>query len=212
MKTLIVLHGGESWDNDSDYFDWLKNHYRIELFAPFDPIMGSGWKDHLCTTAYELGWKVYQPTLPCKHHAKYFEWKIILDRIFALLSKEDEVVLLGHSLGGNFLIKYLAETHNQFSFCISLHLVAACYSVGSFSEPTIVGWEQLNSFPDIHIWHAVDDPVVPVADAEYIATHLPSAQVHILETGEHFRLPEFPKIEEEIFLKHGNQLVKNNYL
>lgn len=212
MKTLIVLHGGESWDDDSDYLDFLKNQYWIESFEPMDPVLGTGWKDHLSVNAYELGWNVYEPTLPCKHNAKYHEWKIILDRIFALLPAEDEVVLVGHSLGGNLIIKYLAETKDLPIHRISVHLVAACYGLGSFSEPTDAGWEQLATIANLHIWHAKDDPVVPVSDAKYIASHLPRSQLHILEHGEHMRLPEFPKLEEEIFWGNGFHLVKNNFL
>jgi predicted alpha/beta hydrolase family esterase len=212
MKTLIVLHGGESWDDDADYLDFLKNQYWIAPFEPIDPVLGTGWKDHLCVNAYELGWAVYQPTLPCKHNAKYYEWKVILDRIFALLPDEDEIVLVGHSLGGNLLIKYLAETHNLPISRISLHLVASCYGLGSFSEPTAAGWEQLAQISNIQIWHAKDDPIVPLSDAKYIATHLPSAELNILEYGEHMRIPEFPKLETEIFWGSGQHLHKNNFL
>ncbi len=98
MKTLIILHGGESWMNQESYIDFLKNDYRIEAFQPVDLLLSIGWKETLRNKAYTLGWTVFFPSFPCKHNAKYSEWKIILDRLLAMIPIENEITFVGHSL------------------------------------------------------------------------------------------------------------------
>ncbi len=50
---------------------------------------------------------VLLPKMPNPSNAKYNEWKIIFNKISKLLEKN--VILIGHSLGAIFLIKYLSE-------------------------------------------------------------------------------------------------------
>lgn len=144
---------------------------------------------------------MYSPVFPCKHNAKYQEWKIILDRVIRLIPEHSEIVLVGHSLGGNFAIKYLAETDVKNRIILGIHLVAACYDEGSFSQPDMAGWQRISqNVGKIHIWHANDDTIVPIGLAEYIFERLPGASYHRFETGGHFRMEEFPELESEIFL------------
>ena len=51
---------------------------------------------------------------------------MVLDRVIEMIPEYSEVVIVGHSLGGNFAIKYLAETDLKNRSVSSLHLVAAC--------------------------------------------------------------------------------------
>ena len=79
--------------------------------------------------------------MPCYLNAKYIEWKIVFESIVERLSIGDEITLIGHSLGGNFLLKYFGEiekydgtpqTETQekinLLFIENIHLVAACIS------------------------------------------------------------------------------------
>lgn len=200
MKTLVILHGGGSWADPEAYLDFLRNVCQIEAYEPPDPSVSLlGWKETLRNHAYDQGWTVYSPVFPCKQNAKYPEWKIILDRVVSLIPKDSEIVFVGHSLGGNFAIKYLAETKMDHRHVSSVHLVAACYDEGSFSEPDAAGWLRLSqSAKNIHIWQAKDDTVVPVEFAEYIHGCLPRAEYHRFETGGHFRMGEFPELEREV--------------
>jgi predicted alpha/beta hydrolase family esterase len=142
---------------------------------------------------------VFFPAFPCKQNAKYAEWKIILDRVLATVPVDSEITFVGHSLGGNFIIKYLAETDVSDRKVSAVHLVAACYGDGSFSEPADEGWERLSRCADaVHIWQAKDDMIVPVALSEHIRGKLPGAEYHLFETGGHFRIAEFAELEGEI--------------
>jgi predicted alpha/beta-fold hydrolase len=47
--------------------------------------------------------------MPNKLNARYHEWKIFFEGILSKLDREDEITLVGGSLGGCFLLKYFSE-------------------------------------------------------------------------------------------------------
>jgi pimeloyl-ACP methyl ester carboxylesterase len=50
---------------------------------------------------------VHYPKMPEEDSATYADWKAPIDRELAAL--DDEVILVGHSVGGSVLVKYLSE-------------------------------------------------------------------------------------------------------
>ena len=65
---------------------------------------------------------VIKPEMPNKDMARYSTWKLWFEKYFQFLDDE-ELILIGHSLGAMFLVKYFAE--NQFPKKVAqLHLVA----------------------------------------------------------------------------------------
>lgn len=201
MKTIVILHGWDSWGSHDDYLNFLKLTYRIEAYEPTGlGAVSTSWKETLRNRAFDRWWKVFAPTFPCKQNAKYEEWKMVLDRVIEMIPEYSEVVIVGHSLGGNFAIKYLAETDLKNRSVSSLHLVAACCNEWSFSQPDASGWQHVSqSVPNIHIWHAEDDMIVPISSAEYLFERFPQAIFHRFGTWGHLRMGEFPELEEEIF-------------
>ncbi|HWU24621.1 MAG TPA: alpha/beta fold hydrolase, partial [Candidatus Paceibacterota bacterium] len=101
MKQLVFVHGGESFATYKEYVDALRSWN----YDP-TPVPAKKWRD---TLQPELGedWQVLMPSMPSKLNAKYLEWCIWFDKIVPYL--QDDVVLVGHSLGGIFLAKYLEE-------------------------------------------------------------------------------------------------------
>jgi uncharacterized protein len=197
QKQIFVIHGGEVFDSYDKYLNFLKN-YQVDL----EKIKRKGWKDNLQS---ELGedYDVIFPKMPSKHNAKYNEWKIWLENFFPFL--KDDLILIGISLGGIFLTKYLAE--NDFPVKIkALFLVAAPfdadgrdenYTLGDFILP-----EKIEKIEDqagkIFLYHSKDDPVVSFADLEKYAQALPGAEKKIFENRGHFMGENFPEIAEEI--------------
>lgn len=109
---------------------------------------------------------------------------------------KDGIVLVGHSLGGNFLAAYLAE--NRLPVHVSqLHLVAPSWSEGSFVLP--------NSLPLIEkqvgrvfLYASTDDPVVPFSDAEKYKAALPEVELISFSDRGHFLGETFPELIERI--------------
>jgi predicted alpha/beta hydrolase family esterase len=183
-KQVLVIHGGDTFETYEDYVNYLKNYNFTE--EKFQKMKTKRWKDNLQN---DLGieFDVLKPKMPNDRNAKYVEWKIWLDKILPYL--RDEVILIGHSLGGVFLAKYLSE--NKFPIKISqLHIVAAPFNdekeyLGSFKLLDKLSNIQ-NQVNDIYLYYSQDDPYDLFLDLEKYTEALPSAKPEIFENRGHF--------------------------
>lgn len=196
MKTqVIVIHGGTTFDTYEEYMVFLKS-----CDLTLEKINKKDWKDGL---AGSLGsdFEVIYPKMPNSKNARYEEWQIWFEKLFPLL--KDEVILVGHSLGGIFLAKYLSE--NSFPKPIkSLHLVAPPYDTEYCKESLAdfalaVGFEKLTAqAPKVFIYQSKDDASVPYQDAEKYHRQLPGGVLRTFEDRGHFNQEEFPEIIQDI--------------
>ncbi|USN57274.1 MAG: hypothetical protein H6766_02185 [Candidatus Peribacteria bacterium] len=117
MPTIIHIHGGEARDNDSEFIQFLHD-------LPLDLSHEKTKKRSRKYDEIFPNTKSYRPEMPCAFNAKYTQRKIRFEKYLEQIS--DELILIGHSLGANFLAKRLAENHiKQYSCTIQqLHLVA----------------------------------------------------------------------------------------
>ena len=126
--------------------------------------------------------------------------KIWFERIIPLLS--NNLILIGHSLGGIFLAKYLSE--NKFPKKLrGAFLVSAPYddetqdSLGDFRLERSL--EQLkNQVTDIYLYHSKDDDVVRFADFESYKKELPNAHAEAFEDRGHINQEKFPELIRDI--------------
>lgn len=114
MKQLLYIHGGNLTKNN----DELLKIMATRAINPFEEK-----KRRRLTLQERLPeFVVIKPEMPNKDMARYSTWKLWFEKYIPFLEAEN-LVLVGHSLGGMFLTKYLAE--NEFPIQISqLHLVA----------------------------------------------------------------------------------------
>jgi uncharacterized protein len=195
-KQIVVIHGGDTFETHEDFLSFLKD-FVIDDLRYFK---GKRWKDNLQDDLGEE-FEVIVPQMPNKSNAHYAEWEIWFNKIAPLLN--EQVVLVGHSLGGIFLAKYLSE--NQFPKKIAAtFLVAACfdaddseYSLGDFILPS-----DLTKFAHqggmIYLYHSKDDEVVPYADVEKYKSKLPQAQVVSFSDRGHFSQEHLPELVQTI--------------
>lgn len=141
--------------------------------------------------------------MPNSKNARYLEWKIWFEKLFPLLS--DQVILIGHSLGGIFLAKYLCE--NTFPKTIKqLHLVAAPYdteiikeSLADFALDITVG--KLSNISEyIYLYQSRDDQAVAYEDVLKYKRDIPTAELVIFEDRGHFTQEDFPELLKNIEL------------
>ncbi len=196
-KQILIIHGGTVFDSYDDYLSYLRQ-YKIESLAD---LHFKDWKSQL-EESLANEFEVIRPVMPCKRNAKYLEWVIWLEKFFPFLS--NDIILIGHSLGGTFWLKYLAE--NDFPVKISqLHLVAAAITdtnepLGDFALPEDLG-NVAQQVRNIFLYYSKDDPVVPFSDLEIIAEKLPQAEQVIFDDKGHFRMSDFAELKNNI-IKH----------
>lgn len=191
-KQVVVIHGADTFDTYEDYLKFLRN-FEIDSLEYFK---GGGWKASL---QERLGdeFEVISPRMPNTLNAKYLEWKIWFDKLAPLLN--EELILIGHSLGGTFLAKYLAE-NNLPKKILSLHIVAGAYdaegtqdSMGDFIMS--LNLDNVSKQAEkIFLYQSKDDVVVPPLNVEKFKNALPNAEVIMFENLGHFRQEEFPEL------------------
>ena len=188
-KQILIIHGGETFDTYDDYIEFLKTG-RV-----FSPVKRKKWKDDFQD---KLGddFFVLQPEMPCKWNAKYSEWKIWFEKVIPFI--EDSVVIIGGSLGGIFIAKYLSE--NKFpKKILATYLLAAPYDVRN-SDYNLS--KDLSFFEEqggkIYLYQSKDDTIVLPTNVEKYAKALPTAEKVIFEDKGHFIQEEFPELVESI--------------
>jgi predicted alpha/beta hydrolase family esterase len=190
-QQILLVHGGETFATYDDYIQYLEaRSVALERMKP--------WVYWKTTLQEDLGdaYEVLSPSFPCKDNAKYREWKIHFERILPLLS--DGVILVGHSLGGNFLAKYLSENDSPIRIRAALLLAApyedtSDYSLADFALPASL--ERFAAQAEqVILFHSKDDPVVPFADLAKYRAALPNAVCHELDAKNHFLIEEFPEL------------------
>jgi len=188
---LLFIHGGEVFKTYEDYIHFLK-----DLEIKSEDLDKKRWKDSL---AAELGneFEVIRPQMPCAVNAKFAEWKIYFEHFLPFL--RDGVILMGHSLGGIFLAKYLAE--NDFPVKIKATiLVAAPFEddfepLGDFNFSTDLA--KLNEQGgEIVLVQSQDDKVVPFFHFEKFTAALPQSKTIIFTDRGHFLQESFPEMVE----------------
>lgn len=195
-KQIVVIHGGDSFDTHEEYISFLKS-FEIDDLKYFT---GNSWK----TTLQERlgdGFEVILPRMPNPFNARYAEWKIWFDKLVPFLN--DGVVLIGHSLGGIFLAKYLSE--NKFPKTITATILISAPFDGEGDEESLVDFifpPSLELFATqggkIIIYHSKDDTSVLPIQSEKYKKALPGAQVMMFEDRGHFTQEEFPELVQNI--------------
>lgn len=196
-KSVIYVHGGDSFSTHEDFLQYLR-------ITPLrDPLgeKATRWPD---TLRAELGaeYDVYQPTMPNKFNARYEEWIIWFERHLALVA--DGVILIGWSLGGMFLAKYLSETPLKKRVAAAFILAAPG---GEFKDETGGGGDCRDfrprreavakltaTVPHIEFWHAEDDFVVPVTELEWYRSAIPDAKFVVFKDKNHFLCESLPEL------------------
>lgn len=200
-QQIVMIHGGTTWPIYEDYLNYLTEYplERIEQKAKFPE--KKIWSGNM---RGELGqdFELIAPSMPSSQNAKYAEWVLWFEKHLPLF--EGDVILIGHSLGGVFLAKYLSQRDLPVRVK-QLHLVAAPIedtpdeSLCDFNFDDVENLRAVNAKVDeIFIYHSEDDPVVPFKDGVAYAHYLQDAEfVRFLGRG-HFLGEEFPELVERV--------------
>jgi predicted alpha/beta hydrolase family esterase len=195
-QQVLVIHGGTSFNTHDEYIDFIESR-ELTLEKLRQPL---SWRETLATALGD-DYEVLQPKMPNSTNAKYHEWKIWLERCLKLL--DEDPILIGQSLGGIFLAKYLSENKLPKSIAATI-LVAAPFDTTStvellqdFTLPdSLIKFEEQSKA--IYIMHSGDDPVVPFAETNKYQEALPKAIIISLKDREHIHQESFPELVDII--------------
>jgi hypothetical protein len=198
-QQILLVHGGSAYSKPADFLEVLKTRPLRDL--PGEPVLvkwSSSFKEDLGD-----GYEVYMPAMPNAQNARYQEWKIWFERYVEHL--HNGVILIGWSLGGSFLIKYLTEL----SFPVSikaLYVLAAPYTMtdmgvedgADFNFDTELLVKVGDQTANVSFFHSKDDLVVPYEHALKYKAALPQAELVTFEDKNHFLIDSFPELLNNI--------------
>lgn len=218
---IIIIDWWETFDSDSEALQWLIN-CDWDLMSPLP-----SWKKWLSDGLANIA-LVIRPNMPNTMNAKYEEWKIWFEKYFPHItdthtkkhlttyehieerreraSELGKLILIGHSLGTIFLLKYLSESGFPRGID-ALHLVSPVFdndehhSVGSFAFSPAWLPHLHKAIPRIHIWASTDDTVVPYEHAVRYHISILGSTLHTFHDRGHF-------IGESHFVELFEELLK----
>lgn len=171
MKKALILHG------------WRANPQAI-------------WFPYVKENLERSGYSVFVPELPGGHLPKLDEWLEII-KSYPI---NENWVLVGHSLGGVAILRYLQEIDFKVSQAI---IVASPYNAmdfegldSFFDKP--FDWEAIKNHAErIDLVYENEDPVVPLDHGQWFAKNL-QAPLHIIDGCMHTCVNELPILLEII--------------
>jgi predicted alpha/beta hydrolase family esterase len=195
MGQVIVIHGATTFSNYENYLRYLRTKSINIDQLKHQPY----WKECL---QEDLGnrYEVLLPSMPNTTNARYSEWKLWFENLASVST--DGCILIGHSMGGVFLAKYLSE--NKFPSKVKgTILIAAPHSdesqddLGDFKLDK--AFEQFSSQAGkVTLFFGEDDPVIAAVEIEKYRQDLPGADFRIISAPDHFVRPAFPELLELI--------------
>ncbi len=155
-RSVLIIHGGGQGAYEEDK----------KLAASLRELLGA---------AYDVRY----PEMPGADSPEYGAWKEQIARELAAL--DGEVVLVGHSLGGSILLKYLSEEKEERPVA-GIFLVAPPYwgeedwEVGEYALREDFASKLPKELP-IFFYHSRDDEWVPFAHLALYKAKLPQATI-----------------------------------
>lgn len=191
-KQIFFIHGGATFKKYSDYLKFLKTReLSLEKKAR--------WRNEYLDKKLGRDFELIRPNMPAPDNAKYLEWKLNFENYFKFL--RNGVILMGGSLGGIFLAKYLSE--NKFPKKIAAVFLICPPFDDSLPSEDLAGGFKLKSdlslieknCKNVTLLFSQDDDVVPISHAAKYAKKLPKAKFMIFPSKNgHFKVAEFPEI------------------
>ena len=193
---IFIIHGGMTFKSHGDYLKFLENR-EISLAQKIS------WSNEYLEEKLGKNFEIIRPHMPLKENAKYYDWKIHFEKYFPLL--RDDIILIGSSLGGIFLAKYLSE-HKFPKKILSIYLICAPYDdtlpkedlVGGFKLQSDLSLIENNS-DRVNLLFSLNDDVVPISHSEKYAHKLKKSRIIIYPNiNGHFKISKFPEIVKMI--------------
>ena len=151
--------------------------------------------------ALGAAYEVYYPRMLNEASPEYTDWKHQITAELAALN--GEVTLVGHSVGGSVLIKYLSEERVEKPITALVLLATPYWGADEFWEwdaarlPEDVA-TKLADIPRIFLYHSRDDEIVPFAHLALYTARLPEATLRVVDGRGHQFANDLVDVAEDI--------------
>lgn len=204
---ILIIHGGMTFKNHREYLRFLETRdISIEKRAY--------WTEDYLSRKLGKDFDIIRPRMPRSENSRYSEWKIHFERHIPLL--RPNLILIGISLGGTFLARYLSENRLP-KKTLSVFFICPPF------DNTLPGEDLVNGFrlgsdlslimknsKNVHFLFSEDDGTVTLSHAEKYKAKLAEADFMILKSmNGHFRVAEFSEIVKLIKVD-TKRLAKDN--
>ncbi len=191
-RQILIIHGGMTFKNQKDYLKYLKER-KVRLEEK------KSWSKQYLDKKLGKKFQIIRPRMPLQDNAKYEDWKIWFERHIPYL--EENAILIGNSLGGSFLAKYLSENKVPKKI-LSVYLTCPPF------DDTLIGERLAGGFAlkkdlslleknckNLYLMFSKNDPVVPISHAKKYQEKLKTAKIIIYKNIKgHFQIEKFPEI------------------
>ncbi len=185
-----------TFKNRKDYLRFLKTR-KVTLENKIR------WHDKYLAENLSKNFEIIKPRMPLQDNAFYEDWKIHFERYIPSL--QNNTILIGGSLGGIFLAKYLSE--NKFpKKILATYLVCPPFDDTLPEEDVVSGFKLKSDLSlleknskNLYLLFSQDDDVVPISHAEKYRAKLKKANIIIYKSKNgHFNISTFPEIVKMI--------------
>ena len=162
MVTVCLIHGsfGNPYENQ---FPWLKE--KLEL----------------------LGHRVIVPTFPTPKNQSLKNWREVFTKYASQV--DENTLFVGHSLGPAFILDYLENNKAKVAFFIAPFVRSLGNETFDSVNKTFYkefNWQKIRKHcPTFILFHADNDPYVPISKAQEVANHL-NVSLNIVKGAGHF--------------------------
>ena len=189
---IFIAHGGMTFKNNKDFLSFLKNR-KLSIERKIR------WTGGYLEKKLGKRFHIIRPRMPLQDNAKYEEWKIHFENYFPLL--KNNLILIGTSLGGTFLAKYLSE--NKFpKKILATYLICPPFDNTLEGEDLVGGFKLKKDLSLIEknsekttLMFSKDDEVIPISHAKKYRDKLKKSKIIIYPSKNgHFKIKKFPEI------------------
>jgi predicted alpha/beta hydrolase family esterase len=193
---VLYIHGGTTFATNKDYLKYLQTK-KVSLGKRV------GWYGDNLQKSLGNKFLLTTPRMPLQDNARYRDWELMFENYMRLI--KGPYMLIGVSLGGIFLAKYLSENKLP-QKALSVYLVCPPFDDTVSGERLLGGFKLKNDLSliqknseNVYLMFSQDDDVVPVAHAEKYRKKLPSSNIIIYTSKNgHFVIEHFPEIVKSI--------------
>jgi len=173
QKRILIIHG---WGSNSREHWFLEEKERLEKF----------------------GYEVLASDMPNALYPKQSEWVAVINNF----NPDEDSVIIGHSLGGTTILRFLEETQNKVGRCIFIATPIRKLGLGyegieNFLERDF-DWEEIKKHSGkFVVLNQTEDLAVPLEHGKDLAKYL-DAELVVVDGNDHFDKIDFSLLEKHI--------------